>query len=100
MEMTLSIGKLLAFRCDEGEFGVPTILRCINSCDSPFDATDNSQVGTSNIAAERAREGGGSDQYQTIAAVKAKELLESQILLAAYLHPRWLLSNLTLPRLD
>ena len=42
---------------------MPTILGCVNSCDSPFDATDNSQVGTSNIAAERAREGGGSDQF-------------------------------------
>ena len=79
---------------------MPTILGCINSCDSLFDATDNSQVGTSNIAADRAREGGGSDQYQTIAAIKAKELLKSQIRLAAYLHPSWLLSNLTLPRLD
>ena len=78
---------------------MPTILGCMNSCDSSFDAKDNSQVGTSNIAAERAREGGGSDQYQTTAAVKAKELLESQIRLAAYLHPGWLLSNLTLPRL-
>ena len=75
---------------------MPSILGCTSSCDSLLDGTDSFQVGIT-IAAERAHKGGGSDQIQIFAAVKEKELLESRIVLAAYIHLHWLLSDLALP---